>query len=118
MPRPAADEAQDPIYLSPSVPEPAFVAPTPEPVHSAEPAASEAEPAARQVVALPAEAPEPTAPAELLRPKHRKQQVFVQVSSRVTVETRDLLDEIEAREGVSMRVALEHAIKSYHDSLP
>jgi hypothetical protein len=51
-------------------------------------------------------------------PRLRRQEIFVQVSSRVTVETRDMLDDIGAREGSSMRQTLEKVIRSYYEQLP
>jgi hypothetical protein len=51
-------------------------------------------------------------------PRLRRQEIFVQVSSRVTVETRDMLDDIGAREGSSMRHTLEKVIRSYYEQLP
>lgn len=132
LPKPAADEAQDPIYATPITPAPEAVAgsapapvePVTTPVAEAVPElaavvapapATEAEPATveKPAVGATAAAAEPAVtsapPARV-----RRQEVFVQIGSRVTVETRDMLDDIIAREGLSMRHTLEKMIRKYH----
>ena len=114
LPKPAPDEAVDPIDSRVPVAAPAM--PVAEVI-----SAVAAVPVAPPVVEPPAEVanvpgPAQAAPAGTPAPagKVRRQEVFVQVGSRVTVETRDLLDEIIAREGLSMRHTLEKMIRYYH----
>jgi len=115
LPKPAADEAQDPIYATPITPAPEAVAGSaPAPVEPVTTPVAEAVPELAAVVA-PAPATE-AEPAVTSAPpaRVRRQEVFVQIGSRVTVETRDMLDDIIAREGLSMRHTLEKMIRKYH----
>ncbi|SDZ48485.1 hypothetical protein [Herbiconiux ginsengi] len=42
----------------------------------------------------------------------RKRDVAVQLNTRVSLDNRELLDEVVAREGISLRAAVEMAIRS------
>lgn len=42
----------------------------------------------------------------------KKRDVAVQLNTRVSLDYRDLLDEVVAREGISLRAAVEKAIRT------
>ena len=98
-PRPAADEQVDPVdYQTP--------APTPSPAPA--PAAPAATPTPTPP---PAAEPEGARRPKLGRPK-AKREATVPFSTRIAVSLSEMLDEAAEREGITIRSALEHAIRN------
>lgn len=121
--KPAADEHRDPID---SGPYPAATAPSTESVTAAvEPTLAPTEPVAEppamnevaaavdEALAPVAEVEAPTPAAVALRPRTRRQEVTIQLSARVSVETRDQLDDIAMRDSITIRAAIENAVAAY-----
>lgn len=89
-PRPAPDRSRDPIDVPP---------PTP--------------PAASQRSALPSTSETPT----LATPIVRRREVTVQLGTRVSERTKDLLDDMKLTQGQDIRTSIERAIEEQYGHL-
>jgi hypothetical protein len=120
MIRPATDEDRDPIDTGSRTVQAATpytpIAATDTPAPALTPAAS---PAYTETVQAILAGQTPVQPAITvvdvpLPPRRtRRQEVTVQLATRVSIEARDLLDVIAERDGITVRSAVEHAIKAY-----
>ena len=108
--RAAPDENVDPIDAVPQAavpPEPRIAAPVEAPIQEVR--VPEPAPKAAMPTYDDAELPIRTAPPA----RRMRAEVTVQLTSRVSEQTRDFLDDIVAREGGTVRRAIERAIATY-----